>query len=188
VAQGRPGEAEAAFREAIRLAPHYAEAVANLGALHARQRRYAEAVAELRRAVILSPELGDTRGNLAFALDHAAIDLAREGKPAEAAALFREATKLLPAEATFWRNLGQALIEDGKPAEAVPPLDRAVALRPRGAAERFWLARAYLLADRPLDAQAQIGELRSLDAAAAAGLSATWPPERSPALVQRGVR
>ena len=93
-----------------------------------------------------------------------------------------------PAEATFWRHLGQALIEDGKPVEAGPPLERAVALRPKGAAERFWLARAYLFADRPLDAQAQIGELRSLDAAAAAGLSATWPPERSPDLVQRGVR
>jgi tetratricopeptide (TPR) repeat protein len=188
VAQGRLGEAEAEFREAIRLTPHYAEAVANLGALYARQRRYAEAIAELRRAVALSPELGDARSNLAFALDSAGIDLAREGKPAEAVALFREATELLPAEATFWRNLGQALIEDGKVAEAVPLLERAVALRSKGAAERFWLARAYLLADKPLEAQAQIGVLRSLDAAAAAGLSATWPPDRSGAPIGRGTR
>jgi Flp pilus assembly protein TadD len=179
VAQGRPGEAEVAFREAIRLAPHYAEAVANLGVLHARQRRYTEAVAELRRAVILSPELGDTRGNLAFALDHAGIELAREGKPAEAVALFREATTLRPAEATFWRNLGQALIEGGQVTEALPSLERAVALRSEGAAERFWLARAYLLAGRPAEAQAQIGVLRSLDATAAAGLYATWPPDRA---------
>jgi hypothetical protein len=48
-----------------------------------------------------------------------------------------------------------------------------------GAAERFWLARAYLLADKPLEAQAQMGVLRSLDAAAAAGLSDTRPPNRS---------
>jgi Flp pilus assembly protein TadD len=188
VAQGRLDEAEAAFREAIRLAPHYAEAVANLGALYARQRRYAEAIAELRRAVVLAPELGDARDNLAFALDSAGIDLAREGKPAQAVALFRETTELLPAEATFWRNLGQALIEDGKAAQAVPPLERAVALRPNGAAERFWLARAYLLADRPLEAQAQIGVLESLDAAAAAGLSDTWPPDRSGARVGRDRR
>jgi tetratricopeptide (TPR) repeat protein len=187
VAQGRLGEAEAAFREAIRLAPHYAEGVANLGALYARQRRYAEAIAEMRRAVVLSPELG-ARGNLAFALDNAGIDLAQEGKPAEAVALFTEATQLLPTEATFWRNLGQALIEHGKVAEAVPPLERAVALRPDGAAERFWLARAYLLSDRPLEAEAQIGVLKSLDGTAAAGLSGTWPPDRSGALVGREVR
>ena len=64
-------------------------------------------------------------------------------------------------EAAFWRNLGQTLVEDGKIAEAVPPLERAVALQPTGAAERFWLARACLLADKPLDAQAQIGVLRA---------------------------
>ncbi|HSB61840.1 MAG TPA: tetratricopeptide repeat protein, partial [Vicinamibacteria bacterium] len=152
-AQGRPGEAETEFREAIRLAPRYPEAVANLGALYARQRRYAEAIVELRRAVALSPQHRDARGNLASTLDSAAIHLAREGKPAEAVALFREATELLPAEATLWRNLGQALIEAGKVAEAVPPLERAVALRPEGAAERFSLARAYLLAGKGLEAQ-----------------------------------
>jgi Tfp pilus assembly protein PilF len=187
VEQGRLGEAEAEFREAIRLAPHYAEGVANLGALYARQRRYAEAIAEMRQAVVLSPELG-ARGNLAFALDNAGIDLAQEGKPAEAVALFTEAAQLLPTEATFWRNLGQALIEHGKVAEAVPPLERAVALRPNGAAERFWLARAYLLADRPLEAEAQIGVLKSLDAAAAAGLSGTWPSARSGARIGREMR
>ncbi len=186
--QGRLGEAEAEFREAIRLTPRYADATANLGALYARQRRYAEAIAELRRAIALSPELENARVNLAFALDNAGIEFAREGKPAEAVALFREATDLLPAEATFWRNLGQALIEDGKVAEAVPTLERAVALRSKGAAERFWLARAYLLADKPLEAQAQIGVLRSLDAAAAAGLSATWPPDRSGVPIGRGTR
>src|SRR6266851_4200103 len=188
VDQGRLGEAEAEFREAIRLTPRYADATANLGALYARQRRYAEAIAELRRAIALSPELENARVNLAFALDNAGIELAREGKPAEAVALFSEATDLLPAEATFWRNLGQALIEDGKVAEAVPTLERAVALRSKGAAERFWLARAYLLADKPLEAQAQIGVLRSLDAAAAAGLSATWPPDRSGVPIGRGTR
>ncbi|MEX2224723.1 MAG: tetratricopeptide repeat protein [Candidatus Rokuibacteriota bacterium] len=178
VDQGRLGEAEAEFREAIRLTPHYAEATANLGALYARQRRYAEAIAVLRRAVVLSPHQSSPRTNLALALDNAGIALAREGNPAEAVALFREATELLPTEATFWRNLGQALMEDGKVAEAAPPLERAVALRPKGAAERFWLARAYLLADKPLEAQAQIGVLRALDPAAAVELSAQ-PPDRS---------
>ena len=186
--QGRLDEAEAEFREAIRLTPHYSEATANLGALHARQRRYPEAIVELRRAIALSAPLDSTQGNLAFALDSLGIDLAREGKPAEAAALFREATQLRPVEAAFWRNLGQALVEDGKVAEAVPPLERAVALQPTGAAERFWLARAYLLADKPLDAQAQIGVLRSLDPAAAAGLSAATASPATPPAPSSGTR
>jgi predicted Zn-dependent protease len=75
----------------------------------------------------------------------------------------RGSTELVPAEATFWRNLGQALIDDGKIVEAVPPLERAVALRPKGAAERVWLARVYLLVDKRLEAQAQIDVLRTLD-------------------------
>jgi Flp pilus assembly protein TadD len=167
VDQGRIGEAETEFREAIRLAPEYGEATANLGALYARQRRYAEAIPVLRRAIVLSPQLDNARSSLAFALDHAGIDLAQGGKPAGAVGLFREATELLPAEATFWRDLGQALMEDGKVVEAVPPLERAVALRPTGVAERVWLARAYLLADKALEAQAQIEVLRTLDPAAA---------------------
>jgi Flp pilus assembly protein TadD len=166
VDQGRLGEAETEFREAIRLAPEYGEATANLGAVYARQRRYAEAIPVLRRAIVLSPQLDNARGSLAFALDHAGIELAQGGKLAESIGLFREATELLPAEATFWRDLGQALMEDGKVVEAVPPLERAVALRPTGAAERVWLARAYLLADKALEAQAQIEVLRTLDPAA----------------------
>lgn len=176
VEEGRDREAEAEFREAMRLSPHHGDAAANLGALYARQQKYAEAIALLRRAIALSPELSHARANLAYALDKAGVDLARGGKPAEAAALFAEATELLPEEATFWRNLGQAMVERGTVAEALVPLERAVALRPRGPAERLWLARVYLLADKPAQAQAQIAVLRELDAAAGAELSAARPP------------
>jgi Flp pilus assembly protein TadD len=182
VSRDRLGEAEAEFREAIRLMPSYPDAVANLGALHARQRKYAEAIVELRRALAMSPQHENGRRNLAFALDSAGIDLARAGRFPEAVALFKEATALQPGESSLWRDLGQALVEDGKAAEAIAPLERAVALHPRGANERFWLARAYLLADRPHDAKAQIGVLESLDAAAAASLSAARSPERSRAI------
>lgn len=185
VDRGRLAEAETEFREAIRLAPHYFEATANLGALYARQRRYAEAIALLRQAIVLSPNQSAPRTNLALALDNAGIDLARRGKRAEAIGLFREATELQPTEAAFWRNLGQALMEDEKRAEAVPPLERAVALRPEGAAERFWLARAYLLTNKPLEAQVQIGVLRSLDPAAAGALSAA-PTVRSSSFADWG--
>jgi tetratricopeptide (TPR) repeat protein len=179
VDEGRYGEAEAEFREAMRLTARHGEAAANLGALYARQRRYTEAIALLRQALVLSPWLASARDSLGHALDNAGVDLAREGKPAEAAVLFGQATELLPEEAVFWRNLGQARVEAGQAAEAIAPLERAVALRPRGAPERFWLARAYLLAGKSSDAQAQIAALTELDAAAAARLSALPPPDRS---------
>ena len=179
VSRDRLGEAEPEFREAIRLMPSYPDAVANLGALHARQGRFTEAIAELRRVLALSPQHEIARRNLAFALDSTGIDLARAGRSGDAIALFEESTALQPDEPSLWRDLGQALIEDGKAAEAITPLERAVALDPRGANERFWLARAYLLTGRPVDAQAQIGILESLDAAAAASLSAAGSRDRS---------
>lgn len=178
--QGRYKEAEVEFREAMRLSPHHGDVSANLGALYARQRRYAEAIVLLRRAIVLSPELDYARTNLAHVLNSAGVNLAREGKSAEAGALFGEATTLMPEEPTFWRNLGEARVEDGKASEALAPLERAVALRPQGPAERFWLARAYLLADKPAEAQAQILVLRELDSLAAAGLSAALLSGRSP--------
>jgi Flp pilus assembly protein TadD len=179
VSRDRLTEAEAEFREAIRLMPHYPDAVANLGALLARQRKYPEAIAELRRAVALSPQHESAPRNLAFALDSAGIELARAGRHVEAVALFKESTGLQPGEPAFWRDLGQALVEDGKPSDAIAPLQRAVALHPKGANERFWLARAYLLAERPAEAQEHIDALRSLDAAAAAGLSPARAQDRT---------
>ena len=64
----------------------------------------------------------------------------------------------------------------------IAPLERAVALRPKGANERFWLARAYLLAGRAADAQGHIDALRSLDATAAAGLSPARAPGGAPVI------
>ena len=54
-------------------------------------------------------------------------------------------------------------------------LERATHLRPRGAAEHFWLARAYLLSGRPADAQPHITVLRELDPTAASALAASLP-------------
>jgi Flp pilus assembly protein TadD len=173
VSRDRLGEAEAEFREAIRLMASYPDAVANLGVLHARQRKYPEAIAELRRALAMSPQHANARRNLAFALDNAGIQLAQAGRPGDAVALFREATTLEPQEYSLWRDLGQALVDSGRAVEAIAPLERAVTLHPRGANERFWLARAYLVTNRTHEAQAQIAVLESLDAAAAASLSAT---------------
>ena len=168
--QGRHAEAEAEFHEALRVAPRLADAAANLGALYAREGKNAEAIALLRQALARAPWLQHARTNLAHALKNSGTRLARDSKPAEAAAFFREAARLLPEDADIWRNLGQALVEQGELAEAISALERAVGLRPAGAPERFWLARAYSLAGRPDEAEREIEALRELDPAAAAQL------------------
>ena len=49
MAQGKPAEAEAEYRAALKLKPDYAEAHCNLGPLLRRAGRYAEALEEFRR-------------------------------------------------------------------------------------------------------------------------------------------
>jgi Flp pilus assembly protein TadD len=171
VRQERYAEAEAELQEALRLAPRSADVTANLGALRARQGRNAEAIVLLRDAVERAPWLGYARENLARALHNSGVRLARDGQPGEAIPLFTEAAALLPEDPDLWRNLGQALVEQRRGDEAAVALERAVRLRPRGAPERFWLARAYLLTGQPGEAEREIAALRELDPAAAGRLS-----------------
>jgi len=166
----RSPEAEQEFIEALRLAPRLADAAANLGALYAREGRMEEGIRLLREGLAGAPWLAHARTNLAHALSNHAITLAREGRGEEAVERFREATQLVSDDADLWRNLGQALVEQGQAASAIAALERAVALRPRGAPERFWLAKAYALGTRPEDAARQVEALRELDPAAAAEL------------------
>jgi len=168
VETGRLAEAEAALREAMRLGPRLGDAPANLGALYARQGRNAEAIAHLRRAVALAPWMESARDSLARALGNRGAELAQAGRFGAAAAHFAEAATLRPDDAALVRSHGQALLDQGRPAEALAPLERAAALAPRGASERFWLARGYRLAGRDTDADRQIALLRELDPAAAA--------------------
>ena len=62
--RGRPEEAVASYREAIRLVPDFPEACNNLGvALHALQRSE-EAIDALRRALALAPDYAEAHNNL----------------------------------------------------------------------------------------------------------------------------
>ena len=76
-------EAEASYREAIRLIPEYAEAYHNLGVLLASQQRIPEAVAAYNRALVLTPAAPETRRLLAYA--HCAL-----GEPKKAAQIFQD--------------------------------------------------------------------------------------------------
>ena len=122
--------AEAAFIEAMRLAPERLGAAANLGAIYARNRRYTEAIPLLRAAWAKQPDTPWLRTNLGVVLRDQGIVLAKSGRLAEAVALFEEAVTVTPDDADLHRNLGLALWQQGRLDAAGPHLERAAALKP----------------------------------------------------------
>ena len=85
--QGRYGDAETAYREALRLVPDDVRVRLGLGLCLRRQRRPADAEAVLREAVLLQPGSASVHAELGGALFE-------QGKYADAAAAFREATRV----------------------------------------------------------------------------------------------
>ncbi len=88
-AQGLLPEAEAAYREAVRLNPQHADAYHNLGVLLAATKRTKEAVICFHKVATLSPRHPETRRLLALA--HCAL-----GEPEKAVAIMQEWLKEEP--------------------------------------------------------------------------------------------
>ncbi|HEC90620.1 MAG TPA: sulfotransferase family protein, partial [Alphaproteobacteria bacterium] len=123
---GRPEEAEASHRKALRMMPDFAAAHHNLGTTLHVQGRFAEAETHLRRAVFLAPdnaEAWNCLGNVMRAI----------GRPEEAAEDYRKSLALKPDLAMAMSNLGAALRETGDLVAAEDILRRAVSRDPGNA-------------------------------------------------------
>jgi tetratricopeptide (TPR) repeat protein len=116
-------QAEAAFREAIRLDPNNALAHSSLGDILSFKQKYAEAEAEYREAIRLSPN--DANAHLTLG-----VELARQKKYAEAEAEYREAIRLDPNGYLAHNNLGSALREQKKYDEAEAAYKESIRLNP----------------------------------------------------------
>ena len=155
----RPSEAEAVYREALRLAPDHAKAWLNLGDLLRRQRRLPEAAEAARRALAADPRPSTQhkgRVDLAQVLletGHPEQALAALGEALEIrdgpelrytlgsacyqlerhdeeAAHLEQAVRLDPSFAAAWRNLGAVHLLLSDLAAAERALKRAAALEP----------------------------------------------------------
>jgi protein O-mannosyl-transferase len=122
-AHGRPVEARAELREAIRLRPGYPDAHLSLGLTLAQGGDPAAAVPHFREALRLWPRFAEAHNNLGAAL-------AVQGRRDEALSHFREALRLNPDYAEARNNLGLALAQEGKLREAAEQFTRAVELNP----------------------------------------------------------
>lgn len=128
--QGLDREAEAAFLQAMRLAPDRVAPAVNLGVLYARAGRHTDALVLLRDAFARAPEHPGLRTHLGLTLRNGGIEAARAGRLPEAEALLVEAATLLPDDPEVHRNLGLVLWELGRSDAAGGHLERAAALRP----------------------------------------------------------
>lgn len=128
--------AEACLRQALRIAPEFAEGHANLGYLHERRGSFASAEFHYRRSIALNPAISDTHLNLGALL-------ARAKRFAEAEAAYVQAIALRPASPAAWSNLG-ALYACMQREEEAEQCYRAAMILDQGyAAARFNLS--YLL-------------------------------------------
>ena len=124
----RLAEAEASYRQAIRIAPRFALPYNNLAVLLTDQGRLPEALVHLTRALDIRPEAAESLSNLGCLLRHL-------GRWADSEAAYRRALELLPDSAPALHGLGVLLdLTGGRDEEAIFFLERCIDLDP-GAAD-----------------------------------------------------
>jgi FkbM family methyltransferase len=146
-ALGRPADAEASWREALRLRPDCPEAHNNLGGALQALGRPTEAEASYREALRFRPDYPEAHNNLGTALY--ALN-----RPAEAEASHREALRLRPDYHAAHVNLGTALMALDRPTEAEASYREALRLRPDYPEAHSNLGGALYALNRPAEAEA----------------------------------
>jgi tetratricopeptide (TPR) repeat protein len=158
--RGNAAKAEQYYQSAIRIEPESVAAHNDLGKLYISQKRFKEAIGELKEACELAPDFPLVRNNLGNAYylhkkpDEAAAEYAKaielapeydqpyralgkielERKNADhAAELFRKAVSLSPGSADGYVGLGIALGQKGKHDEALELFVKAVRIDPNSA-------------------------------------------------------
>lgn len=116
-----PGDAEAAYRDALRIDPSFVEALNNLGAILRDSGQLEEAIALLRRAIEQRPGFASAYLNLALALE----DIGDDDGALEA---YRSVIRLAPRDPTSRTNLSMILLERGEREQALIELRRALPL------------------------------------------------------------
>jgi Flp pilus assembly protein TadD len=119
----RSNEAEASYKQAIKLKPDYAEAHSNLGNTLQELGRLDEAEKSFRQAIVLKPDFTEAHSNLA-------ITLQELGRLDEAEKSFRQAIVLKPDFTEVHNNLGLTLQNLRRLDEAEKSFRQAIALKP----------------------------------------------------------
>ncbi len=130
--QGRTGEAEVQYGEALKADPRQWAALYNWGNLLAAQGRLGEAEQKLRAARRLNPDDTGIANNLGLVL-------LLEGRAGAAVETLSDALRSFPDDARLLTSLGRALHAAGRDAEALARLRQAVAGAPQSAEAHYQL-------------------------------------------------
>ena len=136
--------------------PEFTEAENNLGLLHLRAGRLAEAAGSFRRAISLREDFAEPRFNLGAVFD-------RRGELAKAAALYLEALALKPEFSRGNNALGIIRARQGQPALAARRFERELAVNPDFAEAHNNLGQLLLEAGRNQDAETRLREAVRID-------------------------
>ncbi len=139
--------AETLYRELIEHQPRCADAWHLWGALCLQQKRFAEAVELISRAITLCDSNADFYSHLGAAQSEL-------GQHDQAIACLRRAVQLAPQSSAVHYNLGTALLKQGRREDAIVSFRHAVAADPNSAIAHYNLANT-------------LGEVKQLDAAVA---------------------
>lgn len=153
--KGDTDGAERLFRQAIEYDPNYEQGHVNLALILAKKQKFAEAEAEVDKALKLAP--GDVP-----ALEAAGRVKARLGRSVEGIALLRKAVALKPQSATAHLDLGMVLAESYDLEGALTENDEAVRLAPGSAFAHFDRGRVLFDLGRKAEAQPDLESARRL--------------------------
>ncbi|MCW3473196.1 tetratricopeptide repeat protein [Limobrevibacterium gyesilva] len=115
--RGQLGDAEAEYRTALRLAPDFVPALANLADLDRMRGMDQQGAELLRKALAIDPNNADVRHSLGLLL-------VRQHNYTEALGLLRQASELAPDNARYAYVYAIALNSSGEPRQAIALLER----------------------------------------------------------------
>lgn len=139
--EGRIGEAERHYREALRVRPGEREALNSLGMLLAHTGRTEEGIQCLMQALEGAPDPAETHMNLG-------VVKGLQGRDEEAVSHYAAALQARPGLATAHYNMANALLRLGRPAEAARNFEDALRLKPDLVPARMNLAGMHMTEGR----------------------------------------
>ncbi len=130
-------EAISSYQEAIRLKPHYVEALSNVGNLYRLRKQWNNAISAYEEAKKLKPQSADLWNNLGVVFKEI-------NDPVQALRHYQQAIKLSPQHAHAHHNMGVILKDQGKLEEAATAFKQAVNLKPNYANAHYHLGQILL--------------------------------------------